>query len=82
MAILLKYVLFIIKRTVGEAKKKWKDLLAKAWIEDAKAQKTTFHRRGPLATDLIIIKAILYFSGYLWQSLYIVGIVVRKTNAA
>ena len=60
MAILLKYVLFIIKRTVGEAKKKWKDLLAKAWIEDAKAQKTTFHKRGPLAVDLIIIKAIYY----------------------
>ena len=34
MAILLKYVLiFIIIRTVGEAKKKWKDLL------DARAQK-------------------------------------------
>ena len=40
MAILSKYVLIIIiKRTVGEAKKKWKDLLAKAWIEDARAQK-------------------------------------------
>ena len=34
MAILLKYVLMIIIiRTVGEAKKKWKDLL------DARAQK-------------------------------------------
>ena len=31
MAILLKYVIIIIiKQTVGEAKKKWKDLLAKA----------------------------------------------------
>ena len=40
MAILLKYVIIIIiKRTVGVAKKKWKDLLAKAWIEDARAQK-------------------------------------------
>ena len=40
MDILLKYVLIIIiMRTVGEAKKKWKDLLTKAWIEDAKAQK-------------------------------------------
>ena len=40
MAILLKYVIiFIIKRTVRVAKKKWKDLLAKAWIEDARAQK-------------------------------------------
>ena len=40
MATLLKYVInIIIERTVGEAKKKWKDLLAKAWIEDARAQK-------------------------------------------
>ena len=31
MDTLLKYVInIIIKRTVGEAKKKWKDLLAKA----------------------------------------------------
>ena len=40
MDTLLKYVInIIIKRTVGEAKKKWKDLLAKALIEDARAQK-------------------------------------------
>ena len=43
MAILLKYVIIIIiKQTVGEAKKKWKDLFAKAWIEDARAQKQHF----------------------------------------
>ena len=40
MAILLKYVIIIIiKHTVGEAKEKWKGLLAKAWIENARAQK-------------------------------------------
>ena len=47
MDTLLKYVInIIIKRTVGEAKKKWKDLLAKAWIEAVLEHRNNIPQKG------------------------------------